>query len=558
MIVRELINVIGFKVNQSQLRAAEKRVDGVVNKMRTAGQRMTMFFTLPFAGFVTAAVRAQGIQLQALAQVEKGIESTAMGAGRSIENLKAQAKSLQEETLFGDETILQNVSAQILTFTNIAEEQFDRTQKAVIDVSARVFGLNANAETLRSTSIQLGKALNDPVANLGALSRTGIQFSKSQKEVIKNLQETGRLAEAQELILAELEKQYGGSAKAAAEASVGFRQLWNDTSDLLEIWGQGLIPLVRGLTSWLRRVVVFLQEKMNPELRTAILIIGGLIAIIGPLLIGFSLMVVVGKAVAGMFLALKAAAWAANVPVAILLLKFILIAAAVAAVIVVITLLIEDFIIWRKGGESAIGAILESFSNLLVKMGLTKEMQKKLVKDWIEGWKNIGAGLHQFEKGIWIPFWERAGTMIHIFVKDWVEGWKAIGMAIEPAITKMIELWTTFWEAVGGKLFQFFKLTKSIIDKLKGELPTIPETVQVRQFTETIMPGQALPGLGGKSTVTNKNEFNVTVPVTVPEGTPEHQKRVISDYTEDVTEMLFRKYLGNELRQATQAGSIVE
>lgn len=557
MIVRELINVIGFKVNQSQLRAAEKRVDGVVNKMRTAGQRMTMFFTLPFAGFVTAAVRAQGIQLQALAQVEKGIESTAMGAGRSIENLKEQAKSLQEETLFGDETILQNVSAQILTFTNIAEEQFDRTQKAVIDVSARVFGLNANAETLRSTSIQLGKALNDPVANLGALSRTGIQFSKQQKEVIKSLQESGRLADAQGIILTELEKQYGGSARAAAEASVGLRQLWNDTSDLLEIWGQGLVPLIRRLSSWLRRVVTFLQEKMNPELRTAILIIGGLIAIIGPLLVGFSLMVVIGKAVAGMFLALRAAAFAANVPIAILLLKFALIAAAVALVIVGVTLLIEDFIIWRKGGESAIGAIINGFSNLLEKMGITKEMQKELAKGWVDFWKDAGAGLHKFISA-WAPFWE------------------SIGASMRPAIEKMIELWTMFWETVGGKLFQFFKLTDSIINKLTDKFTELPETIKIEQFTKEGFVGPPVAagqkqviiekfagggfqgrGLGGQ-TVTNRNEFNVTVPVTVPEGTPEHQKRVISDYTEDITETLFRKYLGNELRQATQAGSIVE
>ena len=557
MIVRELINLIGFKVNQSQLRAAEKRVDGVVNKMRTAGQRMTMFFTLPFAGLVTAAIRAQGVQLQALAQVEKGIESTAQGAGRSIENLKAQAKSLQEETLFGDEAILQNVSAQILTFTNIVEEQFDRAQRAVIDVSTRVFGLNANAETLRATAIQLGKALNDPTANLGALSRTGIQFTKQQKEVIKSLQESGRLAEAQSIILTELETQYGGSAKAAADASVGFRQLWNDASDLLEIWGQGLIPLVRRLTSWLRRVTAFLQEKMNPELRTAILIIGGLIAVIGPLLVGFSLMVVVGKAVAGMFLMLKAAAPAANVPIVILLLKFILIAAAVAAVIAVIVLLVEDFIIWRKGGESAIGAIIDGFGNLLEKMVLTKEMQKELAKGWVDFWEDAGAGLHRFVKA-WVPFWE------------------GVGASMRPAIEKMIELWTMFWETVGGKLFQFFKLTDSVINKLTDMFTELPKTIKIEQFTKEGFIGAAAAagqkqviiekftgggfrgrGLGGQ-TVSNRNEFNITVPVTVPEGTPEHQKRVISDYTEDVTEMLFKKYLGNELRQATQAGSIVE
>jgi hypothetical protein len=48
------------------------------------------------------------------------------------------------------------------------------------------------------------------------------EFSWNRKIMINALQKSGRLAEAQTLILAELEKQYGGSAKkAAAEAGLG-------------------------------------------------------------------------------------------------------------------------------------------------------------------------------------------------------------------------------------------------------------------------------------------------------------------------------------------------
>ena len=77
----------------------------------------------------------------------------------------------------------------------------------------------------------MGKALNDPVANLSALSRSGIQFSDEQKAVIKSMAETGRLAEAQTLILDELNRQYGGSAEAAAKADGGSRS-WPTASEI--------------------------------------------------------------------------------------------------------------------------------------------------------------------------------------------------------------------------------------------------------------------------------------------------------------------------------------
>lgn len=195
--------------------------------------------------FIDSSIEAFREQEKAVAQVKAGIEATGGAAGLSLQQLKNEATALQRETLFGDEEILKNATAQLLTFTNITGENFKRTQAAALDLATRLDG------DLKSASIQLGKALNDPVANLSALSRSGIQFSKEQKEVIKDLTETGRLAEAQTIILDELNKQYGGSAVAAANADAGFTQLANSFGDVKEIVGQviveGLRPLIRQL-----------------------------------------------------------------------------------------------------------------------------------------------------------------------------------------------------------------------------------------------------------------------------------------------------------------------
>jgi hypothetical protein len=181
--------------------------------------------------------------------------------------------------LFGDEEILKNATAQLLTFTNIAGEQFAKTQEIALDLATRLDG------DLKSASIMLGKALNDPVANLSALSRAGIQFSEDQKEVIKSLVETGNLAEAQTIILEELERQYGGSAEAARAAGLGgVEALKNKFSDLSEQIGERLLPVVTRFAEFL---VGLLEkfDKLDEGTKDTIVTFGLVLAAIGPILI---------------------------------------------------------------------------------------------------------------------------------------------------------------------------------------------------------------------------------------------------------------------------------
>lgn len=167
-------------------------------------------------------------QEQAFAQLEQGIISTDNAVGISAKNLAKYASDLQGVSTFGDEDIIQAMS-QLVTFTNITGEEFKRTTAAALDLSTRMDG------DLKGSVVQLGKALNDPVANLSALSKSGIQFSEDQKDLIKTLVESGRQAEAQRVILSELERQFGGSAKAARETFGGaITGLNNAFGDLLE------------------------------------------------------------------------------------------------------------------------------------------------------------------------------------------------------------------------------------------------------------------------------------------------------------------------------------
>ena len=246
----------------SKLGGLDKKTKGLSKSIGGLNSMMGIFAGALVLGGIKKATEAWDKQEQAVAQVRAGLTSTGGVAGRTLDQLISKAQKLQKDTLFGDEEILKGVTAQLLTFTNIAGKEFDKTSEVVLDVTTRLFGAEAGAESLRSTSIMLGKALNDPTANMGALSRAGIQFSVAQKDIIKGLQKSGDLAGAQTLILKELENQYGGSASAAAKAGLGpLKQLGNTIGDITEKIGGALMPTINILTGHLHKMIGFIKRN---------------------------------------------------------------------------------------------------------------------------------------------------------------------------------------------------------------------------------------------------------------------------------------------------------
>jgi hypothetical protein len=218
-----------------------------------------------FKKIATASIQAADVQAKAEAKVQQAIKSTQGVAGRTLDQLKQQAVDLQKSTLFGDEEILKGATATLLTFTKITGEQFDEAQKVVLDLST------AMGTDLQSASLQVGKALNDPILGVTALARSGIQFTQQQKDVIKSLAETGQMAEAQKMILQELNTQFGGQAAAAAKVGLGaFTQMKNIISDLSEVFGGFLLdalnPAINGIKSFASSVYDYVKTPLSETL----------------------------------------------------------------------------------------------------------------------------------------------------------------------------------------------------------------------------------------------------------------------------------------------------
>jgi hypothetical protein len=90
------------------------------------------------------------------------------------------ATSIEGQTSTAAESI-QSGANMLLTFKNIRNEAgkgndvFNQSTKTLVDMS-RAMGTEP-----QQAAIQLGKALNDPVKGISALSRVGVTFTDEQK-----------------------------------------------------------------------------------------------------------------------------------------------------------------------------------------------------------------------------------------------------------------------------------------------------------------------------------------------------------------------------------------
>ena len=188
--------------------------------------------------FGVTSVKAYEDSQDKLAQLNAVLKSTGGVAGWTAQNAIDLSKALQRTTKYSDESVL-SVENLLLTFTDIGANIMPQATQAVLDMST------ALGEDTKSASIQLGKALQDPILGITALRRVGVNFNDTQKEMVKGMVEAGNKAGAQAYIMAELNKEFGGSALAAGNTYAGSLEKMNNAlNDMQESVGAALLPAI--------------------------------------------------------------------------------------------------------------------------------------------------------------------------------------------------------------------------------------------------------------------------------------------------------------------------
>src|SRR6266542_934611 len=136
---------------------------------------------------------------------------TASQVGKLADAISRKA-GIDDEAVQGAENLLLSFRA-VRNEAGKGNQVFTEASKTIVDMSV------AMGQDLKTSTIQVGKALQDPIRGLTAVRRVGVSFTTQQETQITALVESGHKLEAQKIILRELNTEFGGSAAAQATAS---------------------------------------------------------------------------------------------------------------------------------------------------------------------------------------------------------------------------------------------------------------------------------------------------------------------------------------------------
>ena len=192
------------------------------------------------------------------------LERIGAGGSRQLDELRAAADRLGDATLFSQDDFIQSFNI-LSSFRAIAVESFTEVSEVAADI-AQVMGSD-----VKSATVQLAKALEDPKRGLTALSRSGITFNEAQTETIKKLVDSGKLLDAQALILETIKGQYEGAGEAAGKGFAGALDLLSENAaDAAEALGKGLEPAATAAATALARVFEQISKIPAPAGQLAI------------------------------------------------------------------------------------------------------------------------------------------------------------------------------------------------------------------------------------------------------------------------------------------------
>jgi len=215
-------------------------------------------------GFAKSSIAEARESQKVGALTENVIKSTGGAAKVTAAQVGDLATAISNKTGIDDEAI-QSGANMLLTFKNIRNEAgkgndiFNQSTSILTDLAT------AMGSDPQKAAIQLGKALNDPIKGVAALGRVGVTFDAQQKKTIKSLVEGGKTAEAQKIILKELNSEFGGAAEASATMGEKMSTAFGNFKEGI---GTSLLPV-------LDKVEGFITTQLLPGLEVFISFLKG-------------------------------------------------------------------------------------------------------------------------------------------------------------------------------------------------------------------------------------------------------------------------------------------
>lgn len=261
---------------QTDMNAAKGHVDRAMSDIKKAvGVAKAALGTLgigigidAFIGFGRAVLGAAAEAEQASARITAVLRATGGAAGITKQELDAMADSMAASTQFDDESI-RGAEAELLKFRSIQGETFKEAMKVAADYAAY------SGQSIQEASAAIGKGLANVESSSKLLKGTVGELTGSEEALVKSLLESGRQAEAQQIILDKLKSSFSGTAEemnnGINKASHSLKKSWDE---FLEAFGktgtlQNTSMILSGVVGAAIDLLTLKLSGMNDELSRA-------------------------------------------------------------------------------------------------------------------------------------------------------------------------------------------------------------------------------------------------------------------------------------------------
>lgn len=246
VVVRFLANTQGIEKGSDVVRG---RLTGVASSLKGIASLGAVVGAVSFFGNAIQEAREAE---RVTRKTEQVIKSTGGVARVSADHIGRLSESMSELAGVDDEVIQQGNNV-LLTFKGVRNEVgagnnvFDQAAQVSLDMAAALDKTGDSGAAMQENAIRIGKALNDPIKGMSALTKVGVTFTQQQKDQVAALVESGDTLGAQKIILRELQSEFGGMAKASADSTDKAIVGWGNFA---EDMGKKVMPAVTAVSNW--------------------------------------------------------------------------------------------------------------------------------------------------------------------------------------------------------------------------------------------------------------------------------------------------------------------
>ncbi|WP_308502677.1 hypothetical protein [uncultured Alistipes sp.] len=255
-----------------------KQLNSLQKDLSSFGKSWSLYVTAPLTAAAGVAVKAADVQLKN----EQRLLTALRGREDIQQRLIRQAGELQSRSLFGDEEIIGQQA--FLASLGLTEQQINDTIEAAAQLSSATgMTLDSAVKNLAKTYGGLSGELGESIPKLKELTVEQMKNGEAVKFILDN---------------------YRGFAESAAETGLGpLQQLKNSIGDVGEEIGKVLMPMIQAAANVLKEFATWLQGLPSTA-KTAIVVVGGLAAAVGPLSLGLGSIIKMLPAIKSGFVAL--------------------------------------------------------------------------------------------------------------------------------------------------------------------------------------------------------------------------------------------------------------